>query len=145
LQVPGHFYFSCIYAGFEVYSQVFRILGQANKSANQFVEESNMYDYEAADHPDRCGLCQTDRSFCAFSFNLCEISEQNSTRMTLFRGNMQRQTTNTVRCSLLVFVVPHDFTRNTEIQCVLLQSEYRERFTRFTGAAPDGEHDDERR
>ena len=41
--------------------------------------------------------------FCSVNFNPCEISEQNSIGRILFRGNMQRRSTNTVRCPLLVF------------------------------------------
>jgi hypothetical protein len=66
------------------------------------------------------GLRQADRPFCVLNFNLCEISEQNGNRLTLFRGNTQRQTANVVRCPLLVFTVSHGFTLNAEIRCALL-------------------------
>jgi hypothetical protein len=66
------------------------------------------------------GLRQADRPFCVSIFNPCEISEENSISMTLFRGNTQRWTANTVRCPLLVFTVSHSFTLNAETRCVLL-------------------------
>jgi len=66
------------------------------------------------------GLFRQAALFCFSNFNPCEISEQNSVSVTLFRGNTQRWAANMVRCPLLVFTVLHDFTLNTEIQCTLL-------------------------
>ncbi len=58
--------------------------------------------------------------FCAQNFNLCEISEQNSTSITLFRENTQRRAANAMRFPLPVFTISHDFTLNAEIRCALL-------------------------
>ncbi len=66
------------------------------------------------------GLRQADRPFCTFNFNPCEMSEQNSTNITLFLKNTQRWTANKVRFPCWFFMVLYDFTLNADIQCALL-------------------------
>ena len=79
------------------------------------------------------GLRQADRPFCALNFNPCEISEQSDNSMAIFRGSTQRRTANTVRCPLLVFTIPHDFTLNAEIQCTLLWPGHCEQLAQAAG------------
>ena len=66
----------------------------------------------------------------------------------IFLENTQRRTANTIRCPLLVFTVPHDFTLNAEIQYALLWPGHCEQLARFAGAlpisTPDGEYDYEK-
>jgi len=80
------------------------------------------------------GLRQADRPFRVQNFNPCEISEENSISMTLFRGNTQRRMANMVRYPLLVFTVSHDITLNAEIRCALLWPGHCEQLALVAGS-----------
>lgn len=64
--------------------------------------------------------------------------------MAVIRGNTPRGTAYRVRCSLPVFTVPRDLTRNAEIQCALPRPGHCERLPGSLGASfistPDGEY-----